>query len=209
MPNTPKVLTGATKLPSLRSRRPSVFAIITLAAMWVLLYGDLSWGNVLAGGFLAGVVTWFAPMPRTNTRRFVVRPIALVQLIGVFLWEVLVASVQISRVIITGRRPVEAIIRVQTRAHSDAFLAATSGFVTLVPGSIVVDAHRLTGMMYVHLFDAPDAAALQSAHDGVLRQEERLLRALGTRQDLIEAGYVPGGSMKLGRLPKADDKEAS
>lgn len=192
-----------------RQLRPPLGKIIALMVVWVLLWGDLTWGNVIAGLALALVVTFVAPMPTVRAHGYKVRPIALLRLIFVFLWDVIVASMQISWDILRGHQPKGAIIRVQTRAHSDVFLAATSGFTALVPGSIVVDAHRLTGMMYVHVFDAPDAEALQASHDRVLAQEERILRALAPDQMLIEAGYVPGGSMKLGRIKKPADDPSS
>lgn len=73
----------------------------------------------------------------------------------------------------------------------------------MVPGSIVIDAHRMTGMMYVHVFDVSGEDGLQKAHDTVIEQEERILRALASDQVLIEAGYVPSGSMRAGRLEKS------
>lgn len=184
-----------------RQFRPPALKIVALMIVWILLWGDLSWGNVVSGLALGLLVTFVAPMPTVRAHGYKIRPIALLRLIFVFIWDVIVASTQIAWDIVRGHKPNGAIIRVQTRAHSDVFLAATSGFTALVPGSIVIDAHRLTGMMYVHVFDAPDAQALQESHDRVLAQEERILRALAPDQMLIEAGYVPGGSMKLGRLP--------
>lgn len=184
--------------------RPRFTKICLLMVMWILLWGDLSWGNVVSGLALGVLVAYAAPLPTVQPHGYKVRPIALLRLVFVFLWDVVVASMQIFWDILRGHKPNGAIIRVQTRAHSDVFLAATSGLTALVPGSIVIDAHRLTGMMYVHVFDAPDAEALQQSHDRILAQEERLLRALAPDQMLIEAGYVPGGSMKLGRIAKPD-----
>lgn len=186
-------------------RTSSPLAIALLTVMWVLLWGDLTWGNVVGGFLLAVAVTFLTPVPRGPKRRLTIRPIALIRLMVLFMWDVLVAASRIVRVILTGRTPREAIIRIQTRAHSDGFLAATAGFTALVPGSIVIDAHRHTGMLYVHVFDVAEGEeALEEAHHRVLIQEERILRALATRDELLDAGFRPGGSMGAGRLTEAE-----
>ncbi len=187
--------------------RVSPLSLAMLTLMWVLLWGDLSWGNVVAGLTLSVIIAFFVPMPRGPRRRLVIRPIALLRLAVVFAKDVVVAATQIAWTILRGKKPREAIIRVQTRAHSDGFLAATAGFTALVPGSIVVDAHRMTGMLYIHLFDIESREALDDAHARVLEQEERILRALATDEELMIAGFRPGGSMKAGRLTEAEMAE--
>ncbi|GAA2180799.1 Na+/H+ antiporter subunit E [Brooklawnia cerclae] len=180
---------------SVRPTRRSVspLAVVLLTIMWVLLWGDLSWGNLVAGIVLALLITWLVPMPRGPRRRLTVRPVATARLMARFAWDVVEASAHIVAVIFSGRTPREAIIRVQTRAHSDAFLAATAGFTALVPGSIVIDAHRLTGILYIHVFDVAEGdEALEEAHQRVLDQEERLLRAFATRSELVDAGLLGG-----------------
>ena len=193
------------KFLDLWRQRVSPVGASLLTLMWVLLWGDLSWGNVVAGLALALTILLLAPMPHGPQRRLTIRPIALARLMLVFAKDTAVAAAQIVWVIITGRRPREAIIRVQTRAHSDGFLAATAGFTALVPGSIVIDAHRMTGTLYVHVFDVGEGQqALDEAHERVIIQEERILRALATAEELKDAGYRPGGSMKAGRLTEAE-----
>lgn len=187
------------------ARGISPLSVVLLAGMWVLLWGDLSWGNVVAGIGLAIAVTWLLPVPRGPRRPLTIRPLALARLVILFGWDVIVAATQIAQVVLTGRVPREAIIRVQTRAHSDGFLAATAGFTALVPGSIVIDAHRMTGTLYIHVFDVDEGEeAMEEAHLRVLEQEERILRALASDDELRDAGFRPGWSMKAGRLSEAE-----
>ncbi|MGI5951097.1 MAG: Na+/H+ antiporter subunit E [Brooklawnia sp.] len=182
-------------------RTASPLAIALMTVMWVLLWGDPSPGNFVAGFFLSLGVVWVLPVPRGPNRRLTIRPIAFARLALVFIKDIIMAATQIAWVIITGRVPREAIIRVQTRAHSDGFLTATAGFTALVPGSVAVDAHRLTGTLYVHIFDVDEGEeAIAKAHTNVLEQEERILRALASDEELMDAGFRPGGSMKAGRL---------
>lgn len=192
----------------IRGRTSSPLSITLLTIMWVLLWGEFTWGNFAAGFLLSVGVSWFLPVPRGPRRRLTIRPIAFTRLAVLFCYDVVVAAIHISVVILTRRTPREAIIRVQTRAHSDGFLTTTAGFTALVPGSIVIDAHRLTGIMYVHIFDVGEGqAGLDEAHQQVLIQEERILRALATNEELMDAGFRPGGSMRAGRLSEAEMAE--
>lgn len=186
-------------------RSVSPLAVILMMFMWVLLWGDASLGNFVAGLALAIGIAWLLPIPRGPNRRLTIRPIAFARLALVFAKDIVVAATQIAWVIATGRVPREAIIRVQTRAHSDGFLTATAGFTALVPGSIVIDAHRLTGTLYVHIFDVDEGEeAIEKAHTTVYEQEERILRALASDEELMDAGFRPGGSMKAGRLTEEE-----
>ena len=69
---------------ALWDRSASPLSIVLLTTMWVLLWGDLSWGNVVAGFLLAALVTWLLPVPRGPRRRLTVRPIAFVRLAVLF-----------------------------------------------------------------------------------------------------------------------------
>ncbi|WP_054952811.1 Na+/H+ antiporter subunit E [Flaviflexus massiliensis] len=168
--------------------------LIWLTIVWVLLWGDISAGNILAGFSLALIITTLTPLPAaTFDGRF--RPVALVRFVWVFLVDVVQASLQISYYALAGKKPRGAVIRVQTRAHSDVFLTALSGMTSLVPGSVVVDAHASTGTLYIHVFDVDVAGGLEAAHQAVLDQEERILRAFASHNQLIDAGFAPGSKM--------------
>ncbi|MBM9434029.1 Na+/H+ antiporter subunit E [Flaviflexus sp. JY899] len=173
--------------------------LIWLTIVWVLLWGDVTTGNIVAGFLLALLLTTITPLPTaTFDGRF--RPIALARLVFVFLFDVLKASVQIASYALRKKHPRGAVIRVQTRAHSDVFLTTTAGLTSLVPGSVIVDAHSASGTLYIHVFDIDLAGGLEAAHEAVLKQEERILRAFASQDQLIDAGFVPGWRMGE-RLP--------
>lgn len=182
-----------------RFRRPSLFITSWLTLVWVLLWGEISLSQVVFGVLVALTVTTLLPLPSTPMK-WTVRPTALVRLVWEFVRDLSVASFQVTVLALSGRTPTSSVIRVQLHGHSDVYLATTAGLVSLVPGTVVVDAHRLTGTLYLHVLDAPDAESLQRAHDSALRQEELVLRTFATRAELVDAGYVPSASMKAGRL---------
>jgi multicomponent Na+:H+ antiporter subunit E len=178
-----------------------------LTAVWVLLWGDITVANIVAGLGVALLVTTVVPLPRTPfDGRF--RPWGVARLMTRFAYDVVVASLQISWMALAGRQPQGAVIRVRLRSHSDTYLTATAGFTSLVPGSIVVEAHRVTGTLYIHVFDVELHGGLDKAHRTVLEQEERILRAIASKEELLDAGYVPGSSPRAGRMAAPAGKEA-
>ncbi len=189
----------ATRRPG-RFPHASVGMLAWLTAVWVLLWGEFSAGNVLAGLIVALAITTVAPFPYTpfDGRS---RPRAVVVLALRFLLDIVISSAQIASFILRGKHPRAAIIRVHLRSHSDVYLAMIAGMTALVPGSVVVEAHRVTGTLYVHVFDTELAGGVEGVHRTVLELEERILRAFASHDELVDAGYVPGPTRRYGRLP--------
>lgn len=164
--------------------------VVWLTVVWVLLWGDLSVGNVLAGLGLALLVTTGLRMtPIQFGGR--VRPGALVVLVGRFVLDLLRASAEVSAIALRPRyQPHGAVIGVQLRSHSDLYLTLTAELCSLVPGSLVVEAHRLTGMLYLHVLDVRTSGGIEGARQAVLDQEERVLRAFASDEELRAAGVA-------------------
>lgn len=163
-----------------------------LTTVWVLLWGDLSVGNVLAGLALAALVSLALPLPPVEAG-LRVRPLALAHAVLRLALDVVVASVQVGVAAFRRRPPRSAVIRVRLRTRSDLFLTLTAELCSLVPGSVVVEAHRLTSTLYLHVLDVgPGTDGLEAARRRVLDQEERVLRALASDAELAEAGLGTG-----------------
>lgn len=170
---------------------------IWLAVMWTLLWGEPTPANLLAGLGIAFFILWALPMPRVGFDGRIWLP-GLITLLALFVWDVLVAAVMLAWYAISPRRtPHGAIIRVQLRSHSDVLLTITAQFTSLVPGSVVVEAHRLTGLVYVHVFDAEISGGIEAARATVLEQERRIMYALASDSELAAAGYPPRGWLRI------------
>lgn len=168
-----------------------------LAVVWVLLWGDLSVANVLAGLLLGYLVTHGLRMTPIDFHGRV-HPAALAHLVGRFLLDLVVASVQVSLLALRPRHvPRGAVIGVQLRSHSDLYLTMVGDLCSLVPGSLVVEAHRVTGKLYLHVLDVEQTGGIEAARRVVLEQEERVLRALASDEELAEAGL----SRRRGGVP--------
>jgi multicomponent Na+:H+ antiporter subunit E len=162
--------------------------VVWLTAAWVLLWGDLSVGNVLAGLVIALLVTLGLRMQPIDFHGRV-RPGRLALLVGRFLADVVRASFEVAAIALRPRyTPRGAVIGVQLRGHSDLYLTMTAELCSLVPGSLVVEAHRLTGMLYLHVLDVRQAGGVEAARAAVLAQEERVLRAFASDEELAAVG---------------------
>lgn len=176
--------------------------LLWLTVVWVFLWGDLTLANVVIGAFLAVLVTTVMPLPSTPfDGRF--RPWGVVLLVAYFLWDVVKASIEVAAIALRREPPRGAVIRVRLRSHNDVYLTMVAGMTTLVPGSVVIEAHRVTGTLYHHILDVEMHGGLERAHQSVLEQEERILRAFASREELIAAGLVPGSSARAGKIRSA------
>lgn len=164
--------------------------ILWLAAVWVLLWGDVSWGNILAGLIIAVIVTLVLPLPAIAFRG-TVRPLSLLALFGRFAADLVVASIQVSvQAFRFGHTPRGAVVGVHLRSSSDLYLTLVAELSTLVPGSLVIEAHRLTGMLYLHVLDLDSYGGVDKVRDDVHALEARVLRALASVEELERAGVA-------------------
>jgi multicomponent Na+:H+ antiporter subunit E len=162
--------------------------IAWLTVVWVLLWGDVTWGNIVNGALLGLLVTVGLRMTPVDFHGRV-HPVGLLVLLGRFAVDLVRASFEVSIVALRPRyTPRGAVICVQLRSHSDLYLTMTAELVSLVPGSIIVEAHRLTGRLYVHVLDVETSGGVEKARQAVLDQEARVLRALASDEELADAG---------------------
>ena len=155
-----------------------------LVLVWILLWGTWSWANLLSGAVVALVVTTLLPLPPVvgGTR---VRPAALVRFLGYFLVDLVVSAAQVAwRTLSPEGVRHSAIIEMQLRTDSDLLLTVVAEALSLVPGSIVIDLDRESQTLALHVLHVEDLAAVERARARVLRMEERVVRAIGTDQDV-------------------------
>ncbi len=177
--------------PRRRAWHAQWLTVLWLTAVWVLLWGDLSIANILAGLVIALAVTAGLRMSPIDFHGRL-RPWGVVRLVVRFLVDLVRASFEVSFLALRPRHvPHGAVIGVQLRSHSDLYLTMTAELCSLVPGSLVVEAHRLTGMLFLHVLDVELSGGIEKARQDVLDQEERVLRAFASDAELVEAGLEP------------------
>lgn len=158
-----------------------------LTVVWVALWGDLSVYNVVTGLLVAVAVCVVFPLPRLELH-LRVRPQWLLWLAVRFLGDVVIASAQVSWATLQLRRqPRNAVIEVRLRTPSDFVLTVVAEMVSLVPGSLVVEARRSTHTLFLHVLDAQDQAGVDRMRRQVHALERRVVLAFGAETRHLEA----------------------
>jgi multicomponent Na+:H+ antiporter subunit E len=175
--------------PAIRREQLAAFVnqlplFLGLVLLWMLLWGRFSWTNLVTGIVLAAIVSVGFYLPavqmsgRLNLWRLAVYFVKLV-------WDIAHASIQVAALALLPRyRASNAIIAVHLRTRSDLILTWTAVSTSIVPGSIVVDIDRIESTLYLHVLDMADLAATDRFRQSVLATERRLVRALGSSEDV-------------------------
>ena len=165
-----------------RPRRSQLAYGAALAVTWVLLWGDLSAANVLAGLVIASVLVVALPMP-TIPFSGKIRPLGVLRLIAYFLYDVVVASFQVAwQVFRFGSQPRTVIVALNMRSDSDLYLTVTAEMLSLVPGTLSIDLRRPESTLLVHVFGVKDD--LDERIASIRAQEDRVLAALASDAEL-------------------------
>ncbi|MGC3954249.1 MAG: Na+/H+ antiporter subunit E [Propionicimonas sp.] len=162
-------------------------AVVLLALVWVLLWGEFSLLNIVYGlvlGWLVSVVFWLAPIRYYGT----VHPGGLLKLAVLQLWDLATASFQLASVAFRPRlalRP--GVIRVRLASNSDLYQVVVAELISIVPGTLVVETVRRPRLLYLHVFHLPDAKAIRKQRAHALAIEDRVLHAFGSEDEVRAA----------------------
>ena len=162
-------------------------AILLLAAVWVLLWGEFSLLNIIYGlvlGWLVSVVFWLAPIRYYGSVHFG----ALLKLAVLQLGDLAVASFQLAAMAFRPRlqlRP--GVIRVRLRSNSDLYQVAVAELISIVPGTLVVETVRRPRLLYLHVFHLPDTKAVRKQRAHALAIEDRVVHAFGSEDEVRAA----------------------
>ncbi len=173
-----------------------------LTVVWVLLWGDLTWGNLVSGLGVAAVVIFLFPLPPIEYQGRI-RLINVIKLFARFLYDLTRASIQVAAQAFDFRTtPKGAVVRVKLRSDSDLYLTIVSELSCLVPGSIVIEAHRLTGTLYLHVLDLEQYGGIDQVRKDVWTLEARVMRAFASQKELDRAGIPLRGPVPIDPLVK-------
>ncbi|GAA1483733.1 Na+/H+ antiporter subunit E [Brachybacterium fresconis] len=172
----------------LRDLRRSWLWIFLAVALWCLLWGGIDLKNVLGGTLVAVIVFVLFPMPPMG-HELTLRPLRFTLFLLRFVYDLCESALQVGWYAIRpGPQVPSSVIAVRMASRSDLFLTVTGVLCTLIPGSVVVEAQRATGTLFMHVIGAGTLEEVEAARDRVHAQEERLLWAVGNREVLGEAG---------------------
>ncbi|WP_205876235.1 Na+/H+ antiporter subunit E [Mycobacterium camsae] len=154
-----------------------VTVLVTLAAVWTLLWGDYSPGTALVGLMVATVIVTVLPLPKVPIQGRV-HVVSLLRLITRVAWFLLVSSVQVSWLAIRpGSLPLSAVLRVQLAVKSDLVLVFASNILSMMPGSLVLEIDQTRRVLFCHVINAGSARAMETFRHQVTELERLLLAA--------------------------------
>lgn len=170
--------------------------VLWLTTLWVLLWGDVSWANVIGGMVVAFGVVLFARLDSASLRPTHFRPWWALRYVATVVWQLLTANVRLAYEILTPRDTTyTGIIAVPIRGGSDAVVNLVANSITLTPGTMTIDVKRhdrselddemtAGATLYVHGMFLHD---IESVRHDVLKLEALALHAFGTREEYRRA----------------------
>ena len=174
--------------------------LVWLVLVWNLLWGTWSWANLLSGVLVALGVTLLLPLPPVvgGARE---RPLALLFFLGHFVVDLVSSGALVAWQTVRPRGiDRSAIVKVQLRTDSDLLLTILAECLTLVPGSMVIDMDRERRTIALHVLHVADEADVERQRASVLAQEDRVVRAFGSPDEIAALDLAPGDStLRTGR----------
>lgn len=156
-----------------------------LTTVWVMLMGEVTLGNIVAGVLAALVVQIVFPLPSlvVGVR---LRPWSFVVLAVRFLWDMTIASVQVAWFAVRpGPTVGGVVVDLRLRSDNDLFQTITAEMVALVPGTVVVDLDGHRRLLTLHVLDISTRQEAEEIRHRVLAQEARVLRAFDPDPDSV------------------------
>lgn len=154
-----------------------LWTLAWLTFVWVLLWGVVSWANVLAGLALAIAIVTVLPLPRVPVEGRI-HPLSVVILALRLLYDFAISSVQVGWMAVRpGKPPLGAVVRVRVAIKSDMVLALAIDYLNLVPGTMVVELDHRRRLLYVHVFDVSSERRVKAFYRQVAYTERMFIKA--------------------------------
>jgi multicomponent Na+:H+ antiporter subunit E len=157
--------------------------LVILVVLWTLLWDDITVMTVVTGLVLALLVTrvFYLPPIALSGRLNVVR---LAFFVGRMLYDIVVASLHVAWLAINPRyQPINSILAIKLHTRSDLVITLTAVSISLVPGTVVIDADRENAILYIHALGTRTGEDIDRIRREVLGTEERIVLAIGSTEE--------------------------
>jgi len=129
---------------------------LLLSFIWVALTGSMYYSNFLFGFLLGFFILWIMNINETDHRYFYRVPKTL-GFIFYFLYEMIVANIQVAYDVITPKyffKP--GIVRYPLNAKTDFEINLLSMVISLTPGTLIMDVSEDKKSLYIHVMYLKD-----------------------------------------------------
>ena len=148
---------------------------LILALFWVAISGSYSIPN-LAFGFVIGWIVLFLVRDQLQATKAIIRPIALLLLIALFIKEVILSAFRVARLVLSPRMDIKpGIFAYPLKVDRDFEITLLANLITLTPGTLSVDVSDDRRTLFVHGMDCSDPE--QARRDISQGFERRILEA--------------------------------
>lgn len=157
--------------------------VVGLTVIWSMLWGGLSPLSLVGGLLVSILIVLVFPFPAVNLDG-TLRPVRLLVLIGRFLYDLVVASIHVAWAALRpSGAPKSAVIEIHLVSRSDLLQVLTGEFVSLVPGSLLIELDAENGRMWLHVLDGSTPERVEQARRNARAQEHRVIAAFGSREE--------------------------
>jgi multicomponent Na+:H+ antiporter subunit E len=155
-----------------------------LIALWMLLWGQFTVVAFITGLVVAVFVTSVFRLPPVELSGRLNLWYGLVFVVT-FFGALMRGSLLVAwQVIDPWKRVGSAVIAVQLRTDDDLIMTHTGVTASLIPGSLIVEADRDRRILYLHVLGPRTDADIAGQKRAVLGWEARIVRAVGSREQL-------------------------
>lgn len=128
-----------------------LLTVAWLTIVWVGLWEDPTWANVVGGALAGGTVTLLIPdRPREAVHGF--RPLAFLRLALHFSWELIAASAILAWEVLTPRNRINAaVLAVPLHSRSPRIVTLVANMVSLTPGTLTLEVEENTMTLVIHV----------------------------------------------------------
>ena len=170
--------------------------LVWLIVLWMLVWNQFTVLSFVTGLVVAIFVTRVFRLPTVELSGRVNLWYGFLFVVQ-FLWAVVMGAVDVTIQVFDFRRqPGAAIIAVPLQYPDDLIMTHVSVTASLIPGSLVVEADRDRGILYLHIVGVRNLDDVEHQRAGVLRWERRIVRALGSpaQYRALKADQRAGGA---------------
>ena len=157
---------------------------VWLILLWMLLWGQFTMLSLLTGTVVAIVSTRVFRLPPVELSGRINLWYGLVFVVT-FLGSVIVGSLQVAWQVWNGKPVGTAIIAVPLDTDDDLIMTHVGVTASLIPGSLVAQTDRKNRILYLHIIGVHGADDIERQRRGVLRWEDRIVRAVGSREQFL------------------------
>jgi multicomponent Na+:H+ antiporter subunit E len=155
-----------------------------LTLVWVLLWGTFTPLSIVGGVLVAVAVIGAFRFPPAEAH-LPFRPLRLVGLASYLIYDMAVSGAEVSwQTLRYGPAARGAVFELPLVSSSDRVVAVIANALSLSPGAMALQIDHAHGLWFVYALGPRDAAGVQRSRRRALDIQRRVLRALGTREEL-------------------------